>query len=304
LNLISQEARKKLLKAGYRIIGNHSAVKICHWTKEALNKRKVCYKQKWYEIKSHRCVQMTPALQCNFNCLHCWRFHGIIPFKEPEKWDEPSEIINSCIKAQRELLSGFGGNPNTTKELFEEAMEPKHFAISLDGEPTFYPMLSQLIGELKARGITSFLVTNGSIPERLSKLENEPTNLYISLYGPDKQTFEKISIPIIPNAWEKVNESLELMKSFGCRKIIRLTLVKNLNLKDPENYAKSILKAEPDFVECKSYMHVGESQKRLPKGAMPSNEEIIDFAFQLSKFLGYRIVDNDPLSRVSLLAKK
>jgi tRNA wybutosine-synthesizing protein 1 len=302
--LISKEAREKLLNAGYRIVGSHSAVKICHWTKEALNKRKFCYKQKWYGIESHRCVQMTPALQCNFNCLHCWRFHGIIPFKEPEKWDDPSEIINGCIKAQRELLSGFGGNPNTPKELFKEAMEPKHFAISLDGEPTFYPMLSQLIGELKTRRITSFLVTNGSMPERLSKLENEPTNLYISLYGPDEQTFEKVSIPITSSAWKKVNESLELMKSFSCRKIIRLTLVKNLNLKNPENYAKLILKAEPDFVECKSYMHVGESQKRLPKEAMPSNEEIIDFSFQLSKFLGYKVVDNDPLSRVSLLARK
>jgi wyosine [tRNA(Phe)-imidazoG37] synthetase (radical SAM superfamily) len=37
---------------------------------------------------------------------------------------------------------------------------------------------------------------------------------------------------------------------------------------------------------------------------MPSNEEIIEFSFQLSKFLGYKVVDNDALSRVSLLARK
>lgn len=121
---------------------------------------------------------MTPSLICNFNCLHCWRFHGIIPFKELEKWDEPNEIIDGCIKAQRELLSGFGGNPNTPKKLFEEAMGPKHFAISLDGEPTLYPMISELIAEIKQRGMTAFLVTNGSMPKRLAKIE-EPTNLYL-----------------------------------------------------------------------------------------------------------------------------
>jgi wyosine [tRNA(Phe)-imidazoG37] synthetase (radical SAM superfamily) len=51
-------------------------------------------------------------------------------------------------------------------------------------------------------------------------------------------------------------------------------------------------------------MHVGESQKRLPKEAMPPNKEIIDFSSQLSKLLGYKVVDNDPLSRVSLLTRR
>ncbi len=299
---LSEEAKKKLFNAGYRIVGEHSAVKVCHWTREALSRRRFCYKR-WYGIRSHRCVQMTPILACNFRCLHCWRFHGIVPYKLPERWDEPEKIIEGCILAQRQLLSGFKGNPNTPRGMFEEAMQPKHFAISLDGEPTLYPFLPELIETLISRGFTAFLVTNGSQPEMLKKLGTEPTNLYISLYGPDKETFERVTLPLINDAWERVNESLELMKSFSCRTVIRLTLVKGLNLKDPEGYAKLIEKAEPKFVECKAYMHVGESQKRLPREAMPSNEEIKEFAERLSDSLGYEFITHDEASRVSLLAR-
>ncbi|MDI6806365.1 MAG: 4-demethylwyosine synthase TYW1 [Candidatus Aenigmarchaeota archaeon] len=302
MKLISEEARKKLLNAGYRIVGSHSTIKICHWTKEVLNKRRFCYKR-WYGIKSHRCVQMTPSLICNFSCLHCWRFHGIIPFKELEKWNEPNEIIDGCIKSQRELLSGFGGNPNTPREIFEEAMNPKHFAISLDGEPTLYPQLSQLIGEIKKRNMTAFLVTNGSMPERLEKLEEEPTNLYISVYGPNKEIFEKVSVPLIPNAWERLNKSLELVKSFSCTTVIRLTLIREVNLKDPEEYGKLVLKTEPKFIEVKSFFHVGEAQKRLPRSAMLEMKDIKEFAEKLSHYTSYEIKEEDEASRVILLSR-
>jgi tRNA wybutosine-synthesizing protein 1 len=94
------------------------------------------------------------------------------------------------------------------------------------------------------------------------------------------------------------------MKSFNCRTAIRLTLVKGLNLKDPEKYAKLILKAEPDFIEPKAFFHVGEAQERLPREAMPSLEEIKQFAEKLSEFTGYEIKDVDLASRVALLTKK
>ena len=63
-----------LEKQQYRVIGNHSAVKICHWTKESLTSGRVCYKEKWYGIKSHRCMEFTPsAIWCDHHCLWCWR---------------------------------------------------------------------------------------------------------------------------------------------------------------------------------------------------------------------------------------
>jgi len=304
MNLLSEETKRKLLKAGYRIVGSHSAVKICNYTKSALNGRGFCYKR-WYGIASHRCIQMTPALQCNFNCIFCWRFHGIIPFKVKINWDPPEKILDGCIEEQRKLLSGFGGNPNTKKEMFIEAMNPLHVAISLDGECTLYERISELVAEIKRRGMTAFLVSNGTMPERIEELlKNEPTNLYISLYGFNEEMYEKICFPLIRNAWERVNESLSLLKKFRCNTVIRLTLVKKLNMINPEAYAEIIKNAKPKFVEAKGYTWVGESRKRLKEENVPSMNDIRNFAKVISELTGYEIKAEDERSRVVLLSKK
>lgn len=250
-------------------------------------------------------MQMTPALQCNLACKFCWRFHNINKklLEQSEKIDDPKEILDGCIEAQRKLLSGFGGYPEIDKQKFKEAQNPKHLAISLDGEPTLYPMLSGLIEEATKRNMTTFLVTNGTNPEALKNLSVEPTNFYISLCAPDKTTFKKINIPLIDDAWEKLNKSLELMKSFNTRTVIRHTLVKGLNMKSPEKYAKLILKTEPKFVEAKGYMFVGESRQRLKMENMPDMSDVRQFAQKLSKHTGYKIKNEDLPSRVVLLSK-
>ncbi|MEM2910553.1 MAG: 4-demethylwyosine synthase TYW1 [Nitrososphaerota archaeon] len=298
------KALEKFKKAGYRIIGRHSAVKVCHWTKTALRDGKFCYKR-WYGIRSHRCVQMTPTLQyCNMMCVFCWRFHSInraSPYAGD--WDEPKIILDGCIAAQRELLSGFKGNPRVTLQRFNEAMDPRHIAISLDGEPMLYPYLSDLIKEAKLRGMTTFLVTNGTMPDRLEELDVLPTNLYISLYGPDETTHKHVTRPLITDSWQRILKSLELMSTFSCRRVVRLTLVKGYTMKEAEKYADLIKIATPEFVECKAYMHVGESQKRLPRDAMPSMEEVAAFAEELRKFLNYVLITEDPDSRVVLLIR-
>ncbi len=304
MNLIPQEAKERFFKAGYRIVGNHSAVEICHWTKESLRKNRVCYKEKWYGIKSHRCLEMTPALiWCTHKCKFCWRPLEFTVCGEP-KPDDPKEIIEKCIEARRLLLTGFKGNEKVDRKKWEEAIKPTSAAISLAGEPTLYPKISELIEEFHKRKMITFLVTNGTRPDRLENLKEEPTQLYISLCAPDEKTYFEVNRPLIADGWKKLNESLELMKSFSCRRVIRLTLVRGLNLKEPEKYAKLILKAEPDFIEPKGYMWVGESQKRLSKEAMPSLEEIKNFAVKLSELTGYNIKDEDKASRVVLLSKK
>lgn len=292
-------------RAGYRIVGRHSAVKVCHWTKEALRRGRFCYKR-WYGIRSHRCIQMTPALQyCNMMCIFCWRFHSINrAFGYAGDWDDPKEILDGCIAAQRQLLSGFKGNPNVKEEMFYEAMEPRHVAISLDGEPTLYPYLSELIKLAKQRGMTAFLVTNGTMPDVLRNLDVLPTNLYISLYGPDRDTHIQVTRPLIKDSWDRTLESLRVIRELDCRRVIRLTLVKGYTMKDPEKYTELIKMSGADYVECKGYMHVGESQKRLPRDAMPSMDEISKFADRLSALLGYQIVECDSDSRVVLLSRE
>lgn len=299
---IPEKAQKRFFNAGYRIVGSHSAVEICHWTKESLRRNRVCYKQRWYGIESHRCLEMTPALiWCTHRCRFCWRPLEFTINGEP-KPDEPKEIIDGCIKARKQLLSGFGGLEGIDKKKLEEAFVPTSAAISLAGEPTLYPRIAELIEEF-SKNMQTFLVTNGTRPDRLMELTKEPTNLYISLCAPDKKTYLKINRPLVTDGWERINESLELMKSFNCRKVLRLTLVNGLNFFKPEKYAKLVLKAEPDFIEAKSYSWIGESRKRLPATAVIAVDALKEFAQKIAESTNYKLKDIDTASRVVLLKK-
>ena len=290
-------------KQGYRVIGQNSAAKVCLWTRKSLIGKGECYKSKFYGIPSWRCLQMTPSLfQCTQRCLFCWRkVEATLDLRSGLPPDEPKEIIDGCIADQRELLSGFKGNPNVNMRKWREAQEPTNAAISLAGEPTMYERLGELIEEFHRRGFTTFLVTNGTLPERLRALGTEPTQLYITVAAPDESTYKEICRPQFADGWARLNESLELMPSFGCRKVIRLTLVKGLNLKDASEYAKLIERASPNFVEAKAYMHVGFARSRLSLENMPSHEEIRDFSMKLARETGYEIADESEASRVVLL---
>ena len=59
---------------GYRIVGTHSGVKLCRWTKSMLRGRGGCYKHTFYGIESHRCMETTPSLACANKCVFCWRY--------------------------------------------------------------------------------------------------------------------------------------------------------------------------------------------------------------------------------------
>ncbi len=301
--MIPEDVRNMFLKQQYRFAGEHSAVKICEWTKKSLRDEGVCYKQKFYGIQSHRCLQMTPSVAwCPNRCVYCWRAveRTLESPKSGEKTDEPGEIIDKCIEAQRLLLTGFKGLDKANRKKWEEAQEPNQAAISLSGEPTAYPKISELIAEFHRRGFTTFLVTNGQYPERLENI-TEPTNLYISLDAPDKETYMKVDRPMLPDYWERLNRSLELMGRFRCTKVLRLTLVKGWNDSNPEGYVKLIEKAKPDFIEIKSYMHIGASRKRLPPSASPSYKELLKFSKQISILSSYKIVDESYQSKVLLL---
>ncbi|MBW2966268.1 4-demethylwyosine synthase TYW1, partial [Candidatus Woesearchaeota archaeon] len=288
----------------------HSAVKLCLWTRKSIRtgEKNFCYKQKFYSdigIKSHRCLQMTPALPfCTLRCAFCWRDTTITYPKWIDNKDEPEEIIEKSIKAQRELLSGLGGVSHSEKHL-KEAQNPSHVAISLAGEPTFYEKLSQLIESFHKKNIKTFLVTNGTLPERLESLEILPTQLYVSLCSNSKEMMGKTQKPLISDAWEKLNRTLELFPSLKTRRVVRLTMVKNLNMSEPEKYAKLIERTNCDFIEIKAGMAVGFSrlQNRIKYEDMASHDEIKEFAERIENSIGYKIKDEKRDSRVVLLTK-
>ncbi|MGC8816470.1 MAG: 4-demethylwyosine synthase TYW1 [Candidatus Hadarchaeum sp.] len=303
---IPRDVVLELEKAGYRFVGRHrhAAVKVCHWTRKSLLNRGSCYKQKFYGIQSHRCLQLAPGLPlCDHRCIFCWRNIEITNPRWEGETDDPAEILEEAIAAQRLLLSGFGGNPEVDKKKFREALAPNHCAISLAGEPTLYPKINGLIEECRRRGMTSFLVSNGQHPEVLERLV-EPTQLYISLVAPDPESYQRICRPVRSDGWERLRRSLEILASFSCRKVIRLTLVKGLNFRDPQAYARMVEDTEADFIEVKAYMCVGYSRSRLGLENMPLHSEIVDFARAVAEATGYRVSDEAELSRVVLLSRR
>ncbi len=292
-------------RQGYRFSGGSAATKVCLWTKKSLLGRGVCYKERWYPpVKSHRCLQMTPSIfSCENRCLFCWRTFTKSGVGQKEE-TEPAKMLDELIEARKKLLMGFGGNADVDQNRLKEALTPSNVAISLAGEPTEYSGMGELLEECRKRSLVTFLVTNGSRPDKLSNLKTEPTQLYLSLCAPDEETFGRVYNPTAAGGWQRLMESLAILNSFGCKKVVRLTLVKGLNMKDAEKYAALIRKANPDFVEAKGYMHIGESTGRLPRDAMPAHSEVLDFAGKLAAETGYQLKADAEESRVVLLARR
>ncbi len=304
--MLPENLTKILQRQHYKIIGNHSAVKLCHWTKKSILDEGYCYKQQFYGIQAHRCLQMTPAVAwCTQKCVFCWRnIDETIDTKmDTVVIDEPEEIINESIKAHRFLLSGYGGIPDRiNKKKYAEAQNPNQVAISLSGEPTIYPKISELISEFNKRNFTTFLVTNGTLPKRIAEMEL-PYQFYLSVDAPNEELYKKIDNPIIKNGWEKINETIDLMPSLDTRKAVRLTIIRGMNMVNPGEYAKLISRTDTDYVEIKAYMFVGSSRMRLSLDNMPSFDEIMEFAKEINKELNYKIKDYKRDSRVVLLSK-
>ncbi len=300
---ISDEKRRDFEKQGYRVVGSHSVVKVCEWTKKALKGCTACYKSTFYGIQSWRCVEMSPTWFCDHRCVFCWRD---TKFSWPA-WtgpvDEPKDIVDGCIDAWKNLLVGFKGNEKADKKRYEESLMPLHFAISLTGEPTMYPKLPELIEEIHRRGMSTFLVTNGTIPDMIEKLaQHPPTQLYVSVYGPNEEVYRKTADPLPKDAWQRLQRTFSLLPRFP-RKTIRLTLTKGWNMVDPEGYALLLKDVDFDFLELKGYVWVGHSRERLEHANAPSHEEILEFGRRVAAAGGWTIVSQRAESRVILLMK-
>jgi len=303
--MLDKEVKKELEKQQYRVVGNHSVVKVCGWTKKSIRGEGNCYKQKFYGIHSNQCLQMSTCLSCANRCIFCWRGH-----KEPvsAEWvgdiDEPKFIIEGCLKAQKDLLYGFGGLKKIDKQAYKESFNVKHAALSLTGEPIIYPKINELIRELHSRKISTFLVTNAQYPEAIKKLI-PVTQLYLSLDAPNKELLKKIDVPLLKDYWERLEKSLEYLSKRKERTCIRLSLIKEMNICCEKEYAMLIKKANPDFIECKGYMFVGSSRQRLSMENMPFHEDIVEFSKRLVEYLPYyEIVSEHIVSRAVLIANK
>jgi len=256
---------------------------------------------------------MTPTLACPNSCLHCWRVERGDPrvpsWREEDflTYDDEKTIFEQAIKAQFRILSGYKSNPKVIKERYVEALHPKHFAISLAGEPTLYEKLGDFIELCRSKGFTTFLVTNGLYPERLMRLldRGQPSQLYVSVNASSEEEFEVLSRCSLADGWQRLMRSLELVKEFKCPTVVRITLIKGVNDResDVRGFAKLISIAEPWYVEVKGYMYLGYSRFRLRLENMPKHKDVLEFAKKLSEASDYNLIADSLDSRVALLSR-
>lgn len=306
--MVLDEAVSHILKKrGYKLAGSHSGVKLCHWLRQSLLKGRHCYKQEFYGISSHRCMQMTPTVDnCNQHCLFCWRHHSSSGIR-PEEIDEPEKVLEGCIEGQRTLVTGFKGDPRCDRTMWEEARDPNMVAISLAGEPTLYPRLGEFIELCHKRGMTTFLVTNGTMPKVLERLDPLPTQLYVTVAAPDEETYKRLCIPSFQRGWQLLNETLDLLPSLAgrTRTTVRHTLVAgwNFGMDLVDAYAKLDERADPLFIEPKGFVLVGNSREQMVFDNMPTHDDIVAFGRALGDRLGYEFAGERADSKVVVLAR-
>jgi tRNA wybutosine-synthesizing protein 1 len=228
---------------------------------------------------------------------------------------ELDEDIRCCINSRDEvevLINRALTTPDEIMQTHSEAMIPNHAAISLDGEPLLYPKMSDLVQEFKNRSMTTFIVTNGTLPERIMELNPLPSQLYITLPAPNEQIYKKICRPMIKNGWNKINESLELINSLSCRTLIRLTAVKNININEQylNEYFELIKKANPNFFEIKGFTL--QAKALLIKERLKSEETLQhyfpdftfleDLALKFQEMSGFPLIYKNQASRDFLFA--
>ncbi|KAE8136127.1 radical SAM superfamily-domain-containing protein [Aspergillus pseudotamarii] len=286
-----------LTKQGYTIVGSHSGVKICRWTKSALRGRGSCYKFSFYGIRSHLCMEATPSLSCSNKCIFCWR-HGTNPVGTTWRWkvDSPDLIFQGVKEGHYKKIKMMRGVPGVRAERFAEAMRIRHCALSLVGEPIFYPHINEFLDMLHNEHISSFLVCNAQHPDQLETL-HRVTQLYVSIDASNRESLRKIDRPLHRDFWERFQRCLDILreKRHVQRTVFRLTLVKGFNVDDEViGYANLVEKALPCFIEIKGVTYCGTSTSAgagLTMQNVPFYEEIQEFVVSLNKELERRGLD-------------
>jgi tRNA wybutosine-synthesizing protein 1 len=299
--------RRENLEKTYKLVGTHSAVKLCRWQKAMMRGRGGCYKYTFYGIESHRCMEATPSLGCANKCTFCWRLNSNPTIKE---WnfltDEPVALVDQLIEAHQGLVHNASGMAGAITERVDEAMTPRHCALSLVGEPIIYPRISEFTARLHERHISTFLVNNGQFPEAIRDLM-PITQLYLSVDAANRVDMKQLDRPVFVDFWERFQRSVDFMKAKKGRTVFRLTLIEGHNMDDMQGYADTVLRGMPDMVELKQVTPAfqgGNSPFRLNN--VPTWERVLEFGKTLCNTIGgeeYEVVAAHEHSKCLLLAR-
>jgi len=308
--MLTPSLRSALTKQGYKLLGSHSGVKLCRWTKAMLRGRGGCYKHTFYGISSFQCMEMTPSLACANKCVFCWRHHKN-PVGRDWRWqvDAPEFLVEQAVKNHQQMVKQLKGVPGVVKERFEEASTIRHCALSLVGEPIIYPYINKFVDLLHEKKISSFLVTNAQFPDKIDSMK-PVTQLYISVDAATKDSLKKIDRPIFTDFWERFLGSIDSLAKKGQRTVFRLTLIKEWNMEEIKNYAELAERGRPSFIEIKGVTYCGTSQaSTLTIKNVPFHEEVLRFSKEMiaaNKFLSenYEVACEHEHSCCVLIADK
>ncbi|TDH65256.1 uncharacterized protein CCR75_008415 [Bremia lactucae] len=305
--MVTPMQRKALTKEGYKIIGTHSAVKLCRWTKHQIRGRGGCYKHTFYGITSYQCMETTPSLACANKCVFCWRHHKN-PVGRVWRWktDDAETLVKGSIERHQNMIKELKGLPGLIPERWKEAFTVRHCALSLVGEAIMYPQINEFCKQLHDRHISSFLVTNAQFPEKIAAL-NPITQLYVSVDAATKESLRAVDRPLFKDFWERFLACLEELKHKGQRTVYRLTLVKSYNMEGLNNYAELINIGQPDFIEVKAVTYCGKSDgSDLTMKNVPWHEEVRAFCLALCDRVSgaYALASEHAHSNCVLIAKK
>ncbi|XP_049858455.1 S-adenosyl-L-methionine-dependent tRNA 4-demethylwyosine synthase TYW1-like [Schistocerca gregaria] len=302
--MITPLLRSSLMKQGYRLIGTHSGVKLCRWTKSMLRGRGGCYKHTFYGIESHQCMETTPSLACANKCVFCWRHHSN-PVGTEWRWkmDPPELILETALEQHYKMINQFKGVPGVIPERLKEGLRARHCALSLVGEPIMYPEINEFVKLLHQKRISSFLVTNAQFPDAIRNM-GPVTQLYVSVDAASKESLKKIDRPLFRDFWERFVDSLRALEEKGQRTVYRLTLVKAWNTAEIDGYAQLVELGKPDFIEVKGVTYCGTSKaSNLTMENVPWHEEVVNFVQKLADRLkDYEIAAEHEHSNCVLIA--
>ncbi len=214
-----------------------------------------------------------------------------------------------------DLMDRLVTNETDIQNSFNRALHPNHAAISLDGEPTLYPYIGELVDTFRKKKFTTFIVTNGTTPDVITHLEETnclPSILYVTVPPPTKENYRKIHRPKVKGAWENIQTTLDLLSDLPTRTVLRITAVNHLNIHDDliDGYVDTIKRVNSNFVDIKGFTLEGASMSisdRLASNEpgsyyFPDYSEIEQFAHKISEKSGYKIAATHEKSRDILIA--
>jgi tRNA wybutosine-synthesizing protein 1 len=303
--LLYPRLKRNLEKQGYGIIGSHSGVKLCRWTKSMLRGRGGCYKHTFYNISSFQCMEMTPSLACANKCVFCWRHHTN-PVTRGFTWEhDPADfLVEQGIAQHQNMVRAMRGVPGVKADRYKEAMTVRHCALSLVGEPIIYPEISRFVHLLHEKRISSFMVTNAQFPEQMRALQ-PVTQLYVSVDAATPEELKAVDRPLFEDYWERFLACIRELSQKRQRTVFRLTLVQGFNVSHIKEYCDLVRLGNPDFIEVKGVTYCGTNNaSELTMKNVPYHSQVVDFCRQMVAGLpGYSIACEHEHSCCMLLAK-